>query len=225
MPLLLFRRVRSRRVFGRRDGFTLLELILSLTILSILIVLLFGAFRIGGRAWEKGERELERQQRMRVVFDLIKRQISAAYVTKEITSEDGAAFYMKGDAVSLEFLSETPPFPGDIGVVYLKYRVFPNEAGEGERLSFFKKAIVFFDKEKSFPESDQDFHTLIPLAREIRFDYLDAVDKEEGPRWVEQWEGTGDKGFPQAVRVSIKQEEGAPLLRVIARIEQGRETP
>jgi general secretion pathway protein J len=206
------------------QGFTLLELILSLTILSVVIVLIFGAFRIGGRAWEKGERGLEHQQRMRVVFDLIKRQIRSACVTKAITSDDGATFYMRGDSASLEFFSETPIFPGDIGVVYLQFRVFPNEAGEGERLSLFKKEAVFFDEEKNFPESEKDFHILIPAAREIRFEYLAAMEREEEPQWIEQWEGTKENGFPRAVRVSVTQGEDAPL-RVIARIEQAREGP
>jgi len=44
-------------------GFTLLELLISLTILSLVTVLIFGAFRMGIRAWEKGERNIDGRQR------------------------------------------------------------------------------------------------------------------------------------------------------------------
>ena len=60
------------------SGFTLLELILSLTILSVVLLLIFGALRVGTRAWEKGEKDVEIQQRRRAVLDLIQKQIASA---------------------------------------------------------------------------------------------------------------------------------------------------
>lgn len=35
------------------DGFTLLELVVSLTILGVIITLIYGGMRIGVRAWER----------------------------------------------------------------------------------------------------------------------------------------------------------------------------
>ena len=58
-------------------GFTLLELLISLTILGVIVVIIFGAFRIGIRAWEKGEKDVESRQRQRIVLDLSKQQLAS----------------------------------------------------------------------------------------------------------------------------------------------------
>ncbi|HOO91604.1 MAG TPA: prepilin-type N-terminal cleavage/methylation domain-containing protein, partial [Syntrophales bacterium] len=84
-------------------GFTLLELLISLTILSLVTVLIFGAFRMGIRAWEKGERNIDGRQRERIVLDLIKRQLSSIPV--DVVKGD-KALVLKGDGKSLEFVSD-----------------------------------------------------------------------------------------------------------------------
>ena len=50
-------------------GFTLLELILSIAILSAVLVTIYATLSTGSRAWDKGERDIEKVQRMRVVMD------------------------------------------------------------------------------------------------------------------------------------------------------------
>ncbi|HEX7533874.1 MAG TPA: prepilin-type N-terminal cleavage/methylation domain-containing protein [Syntrophales bacterium] len=40
---------------GHNRGFTLLELLIALTITAMIVAIIFGALRIGIRAWEKGE--------------------------------------------------------------------------------------------------------------------------------------------------------------------------
>lgn len=216
------------RPFARKssNGFTLLELLISLTILAIVIVIVFGALRIGSRAWEKGEQDLENQQRMRVVFDLIKHQISSASAMKEITAEDGKAFFMKGDSTSLEFLSYVPVFPGDAGLVHVKYQVLENEEKGGDRLIFFEKGIVFSDKEleNNGIDEDKNFHVLIPVAPDIRFEYLNLGDQSENPQWVEQWDKTEGNELPLAVRLSAKYGKNGSVLTVIAPIGQVTES-
>jgi len=60
-----FQRQCSGKASGNagRDGFTLLELLISMTILAMIVVIIFGAFRVGIRAWEKGEKDLGVRQR------------------------------------------------------------------------------------------------------------------------------------------------------------------
>lgn len=204
------------------NGFTLLELLISMTILAVIAAIVFGALRIGSRAWEKGEADVEDQQRMRVVFDLIRHQISSASAIKEITAGDGKTFHMKGDSTSLEFLSYVPVFPGDTGMVHVKYRVLRKEGEESGRLAFFEQEIVFSDKELEDKGADgeKDFHTLIPVSPDFRFEYLDPVEQGQKPEWVDRWDGTETNGLPLAVRISMKDAKDGTVPGVIARIEQ-----
>lgn len=207
------------------DGFTLLELIISLTILAVLVVIVFGALRVGIRAWEKGEGDVEAHQRNRVVFDLMKRQICSLSTMKKIEGDEGASFLLNGDSTSLEFLSHVHVLPGDKGLVHVKYRVFENEGESSVRLSFFEEEILFTENrgENRGAQTEEVFHVLIPAARDIHFEYLCVAAKEEPPQWLDQWDGTTEMALPLAVRVSMRQLEDGPELKVIARLAQDRD--
>ena len=200
-----------------RTGFTLVELLISLTILSIILVIILGAFRVGVRAWEKGEQDIDSNQRSRIVLGLIKQQLSSI-VLKKITI-DSQSFFLKGDAKSLEFLSMLSLDPGnEFGSVYVKYVVKEKE-DQKESLVFFERNIVFMDKEFN-PENldDNDFHALIPDAQDVSFEYLKPPGEENAYEWQETWNPKNDSGVPPAVKMILKKDEKTAPITVIVRI-------
>ena len=58
-----------------RNGFTLLELILAITIMGTVVLVAMGAFRIGQRSWEKGDAVAEQNQRLRIAVERIRQQL------------------------------------------------------------------------------------------------------------------------------------------------------
>lgn len=202
-------------------GFTLLELLISLTILGVIVVIIFGAFRIGIRAWEKGEKDVESRQRQRIVLDLIKRQL-ASICLSEVKDASQQPVLLKGDNKSLEFVSHIPMVPGNqFGTVYVKYVVKSKNDGEMERLTFWEKNIVLLDKETDMNDlHEDDFFELFPGVQSIAFEYLKGGIDEETSQWQETWDQAIDEGFPLAIKlILIEDVEKAPIY-VIARIEQ-----
>lgn len=57
-------------------GFTLIELLISISLVGVVLVIIMGAFRIGIRAWETGERDVENDVRLQAVMSLLKRQLA-----------------------------------------------------------------------------------------------------------------------------------------------------
>ena len=201
-------------------GFTLLELLISLTILGVIVVIIFGAFRIGIRAWEKGEKDVESRQRQRIVLDLIKRQL-ASICLREVKDANQQALLLKGDNKSIEFVSYIPMVPGNqFGTVYVKYMVKPEDGGEREKLVFWEKNIVLLNKETDMNDlHEDDFFELFPRVQSIVFEYLKGRTDEETWQWQQTWDQTIDEGFPRAIRVILMEDiERAPIY-VIARIE------
>ncbi len=201
-------------------GFTLLELLISLTILGVIVVIIFGAFRIGIRAWEKGEKDVESRQRQRIVLDLIKRQL-ASICLSEVKDASQQPLLLKGDNKSIEFVSHIPMAPGNkFGTVYVKYVVKPKDGGKRERLTFWEKNIVLLDKETDMNDlHEDDFFELFPGVQSIAFEYLKGGTDEETSQWQETWDQAIDEGFPRAIRVILMEDvEKAPIY-VIARIE------
>ena len=200
---------------GGNRGFTLLELLISLTILSLITLLVFGAFRIGIRAWEKGERNIDGRQRERIVLDLIKRQLASIPVD---TVKGEKTLALKGDSKSVEFVSDIHLVPGDkFGMVYVKYRVEEGEDG-GEILSFSERNVVMMiGKDSDIDDSDDLFIELLRGAGMV-FEYLKNATDEETPQWQETWNPENDPGFPVAVRMTLtRADDGVPIC-VIARI-------
>lgn len=221
-----------------QTGFTLLELLISLTITAVIVTIVFGGLRVGLRAWEKGEEDTEFQDRYRNVLSLLRRQIISIYIPPERRKSEGEddLFYFEGAQDSLSFVSRrsllSPNHTGGemnrSGMVFVHYRISagPEMAG-GRRLSFFEKnaGLLSLDNSAGLPAGEDDFYQLIAGVGEIRFEYLKVlgVDAETGvPEWFWQpsWSFRDEKAFPRAVRITFRAEPESPSVKVVVSIEQ-----
>lgn len=198
----------------KAGGFTLLELMISLVILALIVVLVFGGFRLGVRAWEKGEREMEAQQRRRIVADLISRQL-ASLRPYEVRTEGKRLMLFKGDESSLIFSSQMPLSPEHpYGLVRVEYRTL--DQGDGKGLAFFEEILALSEQEALLEEADEDeFQVLLEGLEEIRFAYLQEESGEESRRWVEEWDPEKDEGLPLGVRLTLVPQDMPPITLVI----------
>ncbi|MCP4683193.1 MAG: prepilin-type N-terminal cleavage/methylation domain-containing protein [Desulfobacterales bacterium] len=202
-------------------GFTLLELMISLTIVGLIMVIIFGTLRIGVRAWEKGEQDVDRYQRKRIVLELLKRQLASTFVRK-IKKKEQEVFLLQGDDKSMVFISHIPLIPGNqFGMVHVKYLVEQDETGDGECLKFYEENVVLLEKDDDLSDlDDDDFLELISGVESITFEYIKHLEKDdEEPEWQEAWDLEEDKGFPRAVKIVIEEDKDSAPINMIARIE------
>ena len=202
---------------GQDRGFTLLELVIALTIVAVIVVIIFGALRIGIRAWEKGEKDVDMRQRQRIVLDLIKRQLASTSAT-EVWGGDKPLVSLKGDSKSIAFVSHIPITPGNqFGTVYVKYVVKQDKEGDKEHLSFYEKNVASLDKKSGAGNPDEgDFSELIPRVKSIVFEYLKDRPGEEASLWQKSWDPTVDRGGPRAVRITLDENDEKAPIYVIA---------
>lgn len=201
-------------------GFTLLELLISLSIVGLILIIVFGALRIGSRAWEKGEREVEAHQRERIVLELVKQQLTSASL-QEIKVGEQKPFYLKGNDRSVSFISRVPVLPDNwLGMAYVQYIVEDEEGGDRERLSFCEKSVLLLGKDKEMEEPEEDdFLLLIPGIESLRFEYLKGPEEDgDQPKWQEEWDPETDQGLPLAIRITFIEKPEMPPIRMIARI-------
>jgi general secretion pathway protein J len=87
-------------------GFTLIEVVVSMTILGFILVIIFGAFRLSLSAWDRGEKTREEYQRQRTAIQLISRQIKSMVPYKIKTQKaEGDYIAFEGRAQSVKFVS------------------------------------------------------------------------------------------------------------------------
>lgn len=213
--------MRRGNPYWRPSGFTLIELMISLTIVGLILVIIMASLRIGVRAWERGEKDTEAHQRQWIVLDLIKRQLASA-CPLEVKITDQTPFMLKGGDTSLDFVSCYPIASSErSGMVYIRYIVRKGDAEGKERLRFYEKNIAFIDKEKGIEDIDEEiFVDLIPEAEGIRFAYLKGADDDKDtPEWQEAWDPDKEKGLPLAVKVTFRKSNNNEPVYVIARME------
>jgi len=63
---------------GRRRGFTLMEILVAMTILAIIILIVSGIFQQSSTAWEAGERKTELNMEGRAAIDLMAQELANA---------------------------------------------------------------------------------------------------------------------------------------------------
>ena len=180
-------RVLSLRSIGScPKGFTLLELLISITFLSVIALIVAQGFHLGIGAWERGEEETEAVQTMRVLSGLVFQQLKSAYPYKmKIDDEDVVVF--KGEPGSMIFVTTlSAPYPG--GFKWVRY--------------LHKEGVLLY-KEGMLPDKELidnipgDEEVLETDVEEVTFQYY-SNDEEE---WKDSWEFS-DK-LPGAVRARI----------------------
>jgi general secretion pathway protein J len=197
-------------------GFTLIELLISITIVGVILVIVMAALRIGVRAWESGERDIEINQRQQIVLSLIKQQMASA-CWDEIQREDAEAYYFSGKPDFMEFISSVSIAPeNSFGRVYVAYRIVSGEK-EGLSLEVAEQSLEKINPDASrYDPGDEEFQELISGAEEMSFEYLMPA-KEGQAVWVKNVAPSKDT-LPSAVRFNLKMTEKTPLVSVIARI-------
>ncbi len=200
--------------FGKR-GFTLLELMLSLAIMGVVLLIIFGALRVGTRAWEKGEKDVAVHQRQRAVLDLLSRQIASACIYEIKMGDD--TFYFKGSEETMEFVSRSPIVPGALtGVVFVKYVI---QAGDGDgkkQLKLYEKDAGFLKEEDLESQREEDLFTLISGIEDLQFEYLKGDEDNSEAGWQTSWDPSEKEGLPLAVKIVLKQnEETAPINLIV----------
>jgi prepilin-type N-terminal cleavage/methylation domain-containing protein len=208
--------------FDHETGFTLMELMISLTITAVLLTIVFSGFRIGVRAWEGGEETVDSQQRYRVVLELMRRQLNSVCLPNPENSRQQKCFF-KGDREAMEFLSYHSLVPGNESrLVHVFYRISKGENGH-HRLEFSEKNFFPNNSNSTFRfQSEDDYYLLIDDADLLEFEYLRenpwaSFQLQNGSGDLEKlsWITQIDEEQTRAVKIRFKPDEGSGLIEVL----------
>ncbi|MGA1875032.1 MAG: type II secretion system protein J [bacterium] len=195
------------------SGFTLIEVLISLTILSLIMGVIMGGFRLGSRSWQKGEQRLEEQQRMRCVFSILVQDMKSCITIHRDADPEASGKVNKrdrqkqpvvfiGESDKLRFVTTasgiSPRLKG--GTLRLVSYCLSQEddnpgliMGECPLLYQYPfEAVCFGDEDSSGPKVFT--YSLYPDVVEISFQYYGIKDihgkvKEKGkePEWHDDW--------------------------------------
>ena len=190
-------------------GFTLIELVLALSIVAIMVTMLFGALRVGLRAWQRGEERAAVLQRGRSMSQILEDALGGTswYMGLLDQTTVTPVLLFKGEADRVYFVTGSPPVPLASGIPFAAVTL-SIDTGDSPGLAIREKALPNFDP----------FEAIAPMVVEptvsaIRFRYMRDADS-----WVETWDGTDERALPRAIEVTVtttidgRVEESPPLV-------------
>jgi len=105
---------------NKAQGFTLIEVLIAMTLLSIMMVLLFTSLKICADSWGKGESKITDVNEVAVVYNFFQRDLSGAKpLWNDSTAEqqtEEKTFSFQGNAQSMQFVSAFPASAGRPGL-------------------------------------------------------------------------------------------------------------
>jgi general secretion pathway protein J len=183
-----------------RKGFTLLELLIAMAIVSVITAIIANSLQIGIVSWERGEAATERYQRLRVLLDEMTQQLKSVYPYKvQKGSNTKPKLVFLGEEHSLGFATTlVKGSQGELGggLVFVYYEL-DDEKG------LIKKEKVVFSGDISVKDLGDPIELDSEISR-LTFEYYEKskTDPKSG-RWLNAWEGKSKDKLPAAIRITL----------------------
>ena len=184
-------------------GFTLLEVVLAISLFAVLGAILYGAFAVGHRAMEKTQAVFDGNQKFRSTVDLLGSYIRSSYPYR-MSPQDPAVFYT-GEETRAEFVSAFSLAQGGRGLA--KIRIYA-ESGphDAQVIKLEEQVPLRVNLEKDGGAAISNTVVLREGVSGFRLAYLDPQDEMEN--WRARWDQDEHKGLPRAVRLRYRNENG-----------------
>lgn len=183
-------------------GFTLPEMLLSLLLLSMVLLMLYGALFQAGNHWRMSEVQLRKNDDKRFILSVIRRRIEQALPI--VQAQGGATrIIFRGDSHSLEFVSTLPSYDRDNGLYFLKLLV-----QEGELVLRFLPLARHRNMfaEDIFAQAGQVL--LAQRVTQVNLEYFGRHAPAEEPAWRDAWENT--YWLPRLLRIRFDTDSHHP---------------
>ena len=211
---------RLRHLHPPARGFTLLELIIALTILGLMAGLLFSSLRLVMNSYVRSQERLEEEARKRVLQDQIKRQIGSLFPlrpTGSFLNPQGIGFAAPAAQPGLQ-LPQVPLFDGtsesitfitvaplmllkNPGLTVVRYGLAQDEAGD-QYLGAMETRFMGLDSFNFMlgaPEGKP--LPLIEKLSRLQFEYYGYDPMTQSYEWFDSWRGEETMAVPNAISI------------------------
>ena len=188
--------MRRRRPSPAERGFTLLELLIAMTLLGMLMVVFSGSVRLGMRVWERTEAGLDETSQALVLASFLKDRIEQAVPLVRPTAE-GFAPVFEGGHDRLRLASSMPISLG-AGLYLLELAHVDDPASErdGGRL-----VLRWRRHGEDGGESDLGERTLSAGVTDLSISYFGGGADGAPADWRQQWRDR--ERLPALIRIEL----------------------
>lgn len=200
----------------RARGFTLVELLLALTLMSMLLALAYGGLRASTRATDKGQTILEDSGRIRMAHQFVRKQINQMIPLVYEESEDQTVrTVFEGSRDRIRYVAPMPGYLGFGGPQVQELAIVRGD--DGDQLVFSHALLQGFEEQHLY---ERDPIVLVSQIEDAEFSFLGLDEYGELTPWLPDWLET--EYLPEAVSLLVEFDEDIyiqwPLLTAAVRI-------
>jgi general secretion pathway protein J len=173
-------------------GFTLIEVVIAVSILAVVVLMGAWSLRVGLRAWEAGQRRVDVQQESRALVELVSEALAAAHPYQgRLGLSPERVVLFEGEAEEVRFVTTAPPLGLDAPNAPF-HAVVLGRTGS-DTLRMIERIVPTDEPFDGGPE-----RVLSRSVTRFRLTYQD-----ETGAWQERWDGKEVGGLPTAVKLEL----------------------
>jgi general secretion pathway protein J len=185
-----------------RAGFTLLELLVAITILGLMMPLLYAVTQTGMHAWSRSQSHFHHTMEIQSVQAYLRRQVHQIYPKYQSSGAINAHVAFDGGKAFVQFLVPAVGQGLDGGMLLMKLMV----VREGDDL----RLVMTQSSELALDEGSELTRTiLLKGLKSAAFSYFGKDDLQTLPVWHDSW--SGQKGLPKLVRLQATFVDGSQV--------------
>ena len=184
---------------GRAAGFTLVELLLAITLMSILLGLTYSGLRAATKSSARGEVILAAGGELRAAHQFVRRQLNQMLPLPFAVTDDvqELRIVFEGSANRIQYVAPMPGYLGAGGPQVQRLELARDN--DGGVLQFSHALLQGFEQDRLY---DRDPVILLEEVDSAGFEFLGRDEEGELTGWTSTWDQM-DR-LPVAVRLNIK---------------------
>lgn len=187
-----------RRISGHQRGFTLLEIMLVLSLLGVLLTLVGGALLGANRAVLKAQRYTMSLDEMRAAQTFLRSSIAQALPLDTSEDDSETSGFFEGSAQRLQFVST---LPGELGGGIQRHTL-QLSGPEGRRQLQVAFEQIQTDANGTVLKPWGEPQVLLSNVEQLNFSYQGMTPKGQPTGWLSDW--PWPTRLPKAVRIDAK---------------------
>jgi general secretion pathway protein J len=180
-----------------QSGFTLLELLIAMTLMSLVLVLLYGGLRLTTRGWESGEESAEKLNEISLVHDFIRRQLQQSLTVFRDDPNQGRIVVFAGESARISVVAPMLSYLGLGGLYVIELNVSGTEGAGQLHMRWYPYRPSAQDSGNEGGET-----ILLEGISDLRWAYFGFEQNEQIPQWHDRWQDSERR--PILVRLSLK---------------------
>lgn len=208
---------------ARARGFTLLEMLVGLTLLGILLILVYSALNLSLRAWDAGDRQVSEASHQRIVQTFLRRELGQVFPVRwRGIAESKIAF--EGGKQEIKFVTalNLGASTREGGLQWGHLYLADDEKDGVRRQSLFLKREVFDLLAKDWAGLGAAKPTrLIEGVKEMQIAYLGNENDSADPKWLDEW--NNPIRVPLAIKITLKTDLGRDVPVLVVALKLGEE--